>query len=124
MAEGLCRTLRGDQLEAFSAGIEKHGLNKNAVRVMAEIGIDISGHSSKTLDDLRDQSFDYVVTVCGHAHETCPWFPAQARVVHCGFDDPPQLAASARTEEEALGHYRRVRDEIRQFVMGLPQALS
>lgn len=83
MAEGLCRALRGDALEPVSAGIEKHGLNPDAVAVMAEIGIDISGHQSKTLDDLPGE-FDYVVTVCGHANETCPYFPAKTAVVHRG----------------------------------------
>jgi arsenate reductase (thioredoxin) len=123
MAEGLCRALRGDVIEAYSAGIETHGLNPNAVRVMGEIGIDITGQWSKTLDDLADVTFDYVVTVCGHAHETCPIFPGRATVIHRGFDDPPRLAAAARSEEEALGHYRRVRDEIREFVLTLPEAL-
>jgi arsenate reductase len=123
MAEGLCRALRGDLLDAASAGIEKHGLNPHAVQVMAEIGIDISGQTSKTLDDLSDRKFDYVVTVCGHAHETCPWFPARTAVVHKGFDDPPALAREAGSEEEGLGHYRRVRDEIRDYVLTLPGAL-
>lgn len=116
MAEGWARQLRRDDIEPYSAGIEKHGLNLNAVRVMAEAGVDIAGHYSKTLDDLRDVKFDYVITVCGHAHETCPVFPAKATVIHHGFDDPPKLARSAATEEEALNHYRRVRDEIRDFV--------
>lgn len=123
MAEGLCRALRGDQISPLSAGIEKHGLNPNAVRVMAEIDIDISGHSSKTLEDLGDAEFDYVVTVCGHAHETCPWFPAKTAVVHHGFDDPPALAREAASEQEALEHYRRVRDEIRDYILTLPGAL-
>jgi arsenate reductase len=116
MAEGWARHLRGSDIEPYSAGIEKHGLNPNAVRVMAEAGVDIAGHHSKTLDDLRHVKFDYVITVCGHAHETCPVFPANAAVIHHGFDDPPRLARSAANEEEALSHYRRVRDEIRDFV--------
>lgn len=124
MAEGLCRHLRGDSIEPFSAGIEKHGLNPYAVRVMEEIGIDISGHRSKTVGDLSEMEFDYVVTVCGHANETCPIFPARTRVIHKGFDDPPRLAADSRTEEEALGHYRRVRDEIKAYVLTLPQSLD
>lgn len=122
MAEGLCRALRGDVFEPQSAGIETHGLNPNAVAVMGEIGIDISGHVSKTLDDLEPE-FDYVVTVCDHASETCPYFPAKTAVVHKGFDDPPKLAASAASEEEGLEHYRRVRDEIRDYVLTLPEAL-
>ena len=124
MAEGLCRHLRGDSIEPFSAGIEKHGLNPYAVRVMEEIGIDISGHRSKTVGDLSEMEFDYVVTVCGHANETCPFFPARTRVIHQGFDDPPRLAADSRTEEEALGHYRRVRNEIKAYVLTLPQSLD
>src|ERR671931_392690 len=107
MAEGLCRALRGDAIEAYSAGIEAHGLNPYAVRVMGEIGIDITGQRSKMLGELAGVSFYYVVTVCGHAAETCPIFPGRAKVVHQGFEDPPRLAANARSEEEALGHYRR-----------------
>ncbi|NLC70409.1 MAG: arsenate reductase ArsC, partial [Desulfuromonadaceae bacterium] len=99
------------------------GLNPIAVRVMAEAGVDISGQRSKSLDEVLHIPFDFVVTVCGHAHETCPFFPGKARVVHAGFDDPPKLAKEARSEEEALGHYRRVRDEIRDFVETLPEAL-
>lgn len=114
MAEGWARHLRGDEFEVYSAGIEKHGLNPNAVKVMAEAGVDISGHQSQKLDELQVE-FDVVVTVCGHAHETCPVFPGQAKVVHHGFDDPPKLAKEAKSEEEALAHYRRVRDEIKTF---------
>jgi len=120
MAEGWARHLRGDRIEPYSAGIEKHGLNPHAVKVMAEAGVDISSHFSKTLDDLADVKFDYVVTVCGHAHETCPVFPGGAKVVHVGFDDPPRLARDETDPEKALGHYRRVRDEIRAFVDTLP----
>lgn len=124
MAEGWARHLKGGEIEAYSAGIEKHGLNPNAAQVMAEAGVDIGSHFSKTLDDLRDVQFDYVVTVCGHAHETCPVFPARARVVHVGFDDPPRLARDELDPDKALGHYRRVRDEIRAFIDSLPDALE
>jgi arsenate reductase (thioredoxin) len=124
MAEGWARALKGDALEPYSAGIEKHGLNPRAVRVMSEAGVDISGQKSKNVAELGPIAFDYVVTVCGHAHEHCPLFPGRAKVVHVGFDDPPQLAKGARTEEEALAPYRRVRDEIRLFVESLPAALS
>jgi len=123
MAEGYCRALHGEKIEAFSAGIETHGLNPNAVRVMAEDGVDISAHHSKTLDDLAGIAFDLVVTVCGHADEHCPVFPGRTRVIHRGFDDPPALARDAGSEQEALGHYRRVRDEIRAFVAKLPSLL-
>ena len=124
MAEGWARHLRGDVLEPWSAGIEKHGLNPRAVQVMAEAGVDISGHFSKTLEDLAGLDFDYVVTVCGDAHETCPVFPRRAKVVHVPFDAPPRLAREAATEDEALTHYRRVRDEIRQYIETLPAALT
>jgi arsenate reductase (thioredoxin) len=124
MAEGWTRQLKADVVEVFSAGIEKHGLNPQAVRVMAEAGVDISGFRSKTVDELPEQEFDYVITLCGHAQETCPFFPAKTRRLHVGFDDPPKLAETAQSEEEALGHYRRVRDEIRDYVRNLPEALG
>ncbi len=124
MAEGWARRLRGHLVEPYSAGIEKHGLNPHAVRVMAEAGVDISHHQSKTLDELRGVRFDFVVTVCGHAHETCPVFPGGAKVVHVGFDDPPKLAAGESDPDKALSHYRRVRDEIRRFVETLPEVLE
>lgn len=125
MAEGWARALKSDAIEPYSAGIETHGLNPRAVSVMAEAGVDISGQSSKKVEDLRGMEFDVVVTVCGHANETCPaWLGRKARVVHVGFDDPPRLAKAAKTEEEALGHYRRVRDEIRRFIESLPEAVS
>lgn len=125
MAEGWARHLKGDVIEAFSAGIETHGVNPRAVRVMAEAGVDISGHHSKRVDEFQDAEIDAVVTVCGHADETCPaWLGRKARVVHVGFDDPPKLAKNARTEEEALAHYRRVRDEIRAFIETLPDGLN
>jgi len=116
MAEGWTRHLKGDRIEAYSAGIEAHGLNPDAVRVMAEAGVDISGQRSKHVSELQEIEFDYVVTVCGHAHESCPLFSGRARAIHMGFDDPPRLAASATTEDERLAPYRRVRDEIRAFV--------
>ena len=124
MAEGWARTLQGEAIEAYSAGIEAHGLNPRAVRVMAEAGVDISRQRSKLVRELGDVEFDYVVTVCGHANEHCPLFPGKARIVHVGFDDPPKLAATAQTEEERLAPYRRVRDEIKSFVLGLPDSLQ
>jgi len=124
MAEGWTRRLKGDMIEPYSAGIETHGLNPTAVKIMAEVGVDISGHRSKLIDELRDVPFDYVVTVCDHANESCPVFPGKVKRVHVSFDDPPRLARSAMTEEEALGHYRRVRDQIRAFVEQLPDALT
>lgn len=122
MAEGWGRRLLGDKFEISSAGIVKHGMNPQAVQVMAEVGVDISNQYSKTLDQLPPGNFDYVITLCGHANETCPWFPG--KVIHHGFDDPPSLAKSAANEEEALGHYRRVRDEIRDYIKTLPGELA
>jgi arsenate reductase len=124
MAEGWARYLKGDLIEPYSAGIETHGLNPDAVKVMAEAGVDISSHRSKHLDEVREVSFDYVVTVCDQAHESCPVFPGKTKIVHVGFDDPPRLAKDAKTPEEALDCYRRVRDEIRSFVEKLPDILT
>ncbi|PIQ95993.1 MAG: arsenate reductase [Nitrospinae bacterium CG11_big_fil_rev_8_21_14_0_20_56_8] len=124
MAEGWTRHLRGDVLEPWSAGLEAHGLNPRAVRVMQEAGVDISGQKSQRVEEMLEVPFDFVVTVCGHADENCPLFPGGTRVIHRGFDDPPKLAQAAETEEEALSHYRRVRDEIRDFVTTLPEALN
>jgi arsenate reductase len=124
MAEGWARFLKGDLIEPYSAGIETHGLNPHAVRVMAEAGVDISGHKSKLLSDLKDIRFDYVITVCGHAHETCPMFPDRAKIIHVGFGDPPKLAKTAKTPEEGLQHYRRVRDDIRAFIERIDHALT
>ena len=123
MAEGWAHKLKGDVIEAYSAGVEPHGINDWAMRVMAEAGADIGGQRSKHVDELKAVPFDYVVTVCDHAHETCPLFPGRTKVVHVGFDDPPRLAKDAKSEDEALGHYRRVRDEIRAFVETLPRTL-
>ena len=124
MAEGWTRRLRATVIEPYSAGIETHGLNTRAVKVMAEAGVDISGHRSKHVDELRNVRFDYVITVCDSANESCPVFHGKVKRVHVGFDDPPRLAANAQTEEEALTHYRRVRDEIRAFVEQLPDVLK
>ena len=124
MAEGWARHLWPDRLEPHSAGIETHGLNPNAVAVMREAGVEIGGHRSKTLADLGDVALDVIVTVCGHANETCPVVPSRVRKLHVGFDDPPKLAAGETDPERALDHYRRVRDEIRAFVAQLPQQLE
>ncbi len=123
MAEGWCRYLKGDQLEVSSAGIEKSAVDPRAARVMGEAGVDIASHYSKEVTDLEGE-FDYVVTVCDAASERCPIFPAKTRVIHAGFEDPPKLARGARSEEEALAHYRRIRDEIRGFVEGIERHLG
>ncbi len=124
MAEGWARHLKGDVIDACSAGIETHGLNPSAVRVMAEAGVDISGHRSRHVDEFKEVVIDYVVTVCGHVHETCPFFPGNTKVVHVGFDDPPKMAAELCGEEEKLDCYRKVRDQIKAFVQTLPEYLE
>jgi len=129
MAEGWARALKGDVIDAYSAGIEMHGLNPSAVKVMAEAGVDIAGQKSKSVDDLDAMDFDYVVTVCGHANETCPmWLKGRAKVLHVGFDDPPALArelvAKGLGDEAQLDCYRRVRDEIKAFVEKIPGILE
>ena len=124
MAEGWTRYLKGDQIEAWSAGVETHGLNPYAVKVMAEAGVDISGHRSTSVKDVLDVPFDVVITVCDSARESCPVFPRPVRKIHKSYDDPPFLAKSAKSEEEVLNIYRRVRDEIRAFVETLPESLQ
>lgn len=116
MAEGLARHYLGEKYQFYSAGIEKHGMNLKAIKVMKELGIDISNHTSKTLEELGPIHFDVVFTVCGHANEHCPVFIGKAKVVHVGFDDPPKLSSGLSDEEEIFFHYRRVRDEIKKFI--------
>lgn len=116
MAEGWMRELHGDEYNVYSAGIETHGLNPNAVKVMAEAGVDISGHKSTLASDYKDIKFDIVITVCGHADENCPVFPGNTNKVHHGFDDPPRLAKDIVDIEKKLEPYRRVRDEIRDYL--------
>ena len=123
MAEGWAKYLKDDFIEVWSAGTESHGMNANAIRVMAEAGVDISGHRSKHVYELDETEFDYVITVCSDADKNCPVFAGPTRKVHRGFDDPPRLAKTAKSEEEALAHYRRVRDEIRAFIETLPDSL-
>jgi len=123
MAEGWARHLKSDCIQPYSVGITAYGLNPNAVQVMAEAGVDISGQRSKRVEDLGESDFDYVVTLCGDARENCPVLPGTARVVHVGFDDPPRLAANALSDEERLEPYRRVRDEIKAFIETLPDSL-
>jgi len=124
MAEGWTRRLKSDAIEPYSAGIETHGLNPNAVKVMAEAGVDISGQRSKHVKDLPGIEFDYVITLCDRVAEHCPFFPGKAKILHFGFEDPPKLAQNAKTQREALNCYRRVRDGIKAFVEKLPQVLE
>lgn len=123
MAEGWARALKKESIEPYSAGTEPHGLNPLAVKAMQEAGVDISEQISKHVDSLTGEQFDYVVTVCDSARESCPMFSNGAKLIHVGFDDPPRLAADAKSEEQALTHYRRVRDEIKRFIQTLPEAL-
>ena len=111
MAEGLVNHDLGDHIEAFSAGTEATRVNPLAVKVMAELGIDISSHRSKVLDEYAEQPFDYVITLCGDANEKCPLFFGGVQRLHMGFEDPSRLPGD---EAEVLPEYRRVRDEIRQ----------
>lgn len=124
MAEGWARRLHAGVFEPHSAGTLPKGVDPRAVRVMSECGVDISSHDSKSLESLASVRFDVVITVCGHANERCPVFPGSVRRLHAGFDDPPRLAAAEPSEEAALHHYRRVRDEIRRFVEALPRLLA
>ncbi|ASV73630.1 Arsenate reductase [Thermogutta terrifontis] len=123
MAEGWARHLKGDVIEAHSAGVQPHGLNPWAVRVMAEAGVDISGHRSKHLDEVLHIPFDYVITVCDDAAENCPVFPGTTTRLHVGFPDPPRLARGLTDDEAILRIYRQVRDAIRRFVETLPESL-
>lgn len=119
MAEALFNHYKKDTGKAFSAGIEKHGLNPNMLKVLEEINIDTKGLSSKTVEEVEHLNFDYVVTVCSHAKDKCPVYPGSAQKGHRSFDDPPFLTKDMADEEEILSVYRRVRDEIKQYVQDL-----
>lgn len=123
MAEGWARYLKGNVIEPYSAGIETHGLNPYAVKVMAEVGVDISNHRSKHINEVKHIPFDWVITVCDSAKESCPVFPGKVKRFHISFEDPPRLAKDAKSEEEILSYYRKVRDEIREFINKLPEQL-
>lgn len=124
MAEGWARHLLSDSAEICSAGTNPKGMDPRAVKVMLEAGVDIAGQHSKHIDELGKIEFDIVITLCGDANDNCPIFPGKAKVMHFGFEDPPRLAQGASDEEEALLLYRRVRDEIREFVARLPEILK
>ena len=123
MAEGWAKHIKSDVIECWSAGTKPGNVNPLAIEAMSEAGVDISKHHSKHIDDLPVKEFDYVITLCGDAHESCPMFPGKTNVVHAGFDDPPRLAAGAKNHEEVMEHYRRVRDEIKRFIEALPEYL-
>jgi arsenate reductase len=124
MAEGLTRHLKSDLIEVCSAGIETHGLNPHAVAVMAEEKIDISLHKSQHLNDFKHIHFDYVITVCSNAHESCPIFPGNSKIIHAGFDDPPKMAEQFSDPKKKLDCYRKVRDQIKSYVLTLPECLA
>lgn len=124
MAEAWTREIHGNRFNPYSAGVVKTKVDPRAIKVMAEEGIDISGQSSKLVEEIPQVEFQYVITLCGHAKESCPFFPGPVKKIHVGFDDPPSLSQNATSEEQALGHYRRVRDEIRIFISELPQFLE
>lgn len=123
MAEGFGKALHSKKYNFYSAGTKKHGLNPRAVQVMKELGIDISKHESKTTDDLSDEKMNYVITVCSDANESCPIFPG-GKIIHVGFDDPPQQTRGMSDEAEILDIYRRVRDEIKLMVENIDTYLK
>jgi arsenate reductase len=123
MAEGWCRYFFADKYDCYSAGTKKHGMNDRAIKAMKESGVDISKHYSKTTYELPKMEFDYVITVCDSAKEACPYFPG-GKLVHIGFDDPPQLTKEMTNEVEIMQVYSRVRDEIEIAVRNLPNLLG
>lgn len=120
MAEAWARHLWGDRFEVYSAGIVKKDLDPLAVEVMKEVGIDMAAQYSKTIEQLPHKDFDLVITVCDQAQEACPIFPAKTRLINHSFDDPPRLAEKLQKCQDRLALYRRVRDQIREFVEKLP----
>jgi len=124
MAEAWANRLKGSSIKAFSAGVAPKGIDPKAINAMAEMDIDISAHSSKDIDAFADIAFDYVITLCDHANEFSPFFPGKTKRIHKAFDDPPKLAEGAASEAEAMAHYRRVRDEIRDYVATFPEGLE
>lgn len=119
MAEGWARHFFGDSIEVYSAGTAPRGVDPRAVQVMEEAGVSLSSHTSNHVEDYLEIPFDLVITVCDSAEESCPVFPAGTRTIHHSFEDPPSIAGKARDDGEALASYRKVRDEIRDFVGGL-----
>jgi arsenate reductase len=124
MAEGWVRFLKHDVIDAYSAGIESHGINPYAVKIMAEAGIDISTQRSKNIDEFENVEFDYIITLCDHAKETCPMVPVNTKKIHVSFEDPAIYAYKLTVEDEILYHFRKVRDEIKTFVEEMPEVLK
>lgn len=123
MAEGLGRQYFGDRYSFYSAGTVKHGLNPRALKVMEELDINIRDHYSKTLEELSEVNLDCVFTVCDSAKEKCPYLP-NVKIIHVGFDDPPTITKNYQNEEEILQVYRRVRDEIKEFILKIETYLK
>jgi len=121
IAEGWARELKGNVIDAYSAGILPIGVSSRAIRVMAEEGVDISMHKSKHIDEFSGIDFDYVVTLCDNAAENCPVFSGKAKVIHKPFDDPYFASGS---EEQILATFRKVRDDIRTFFETMPESLE
>ena len=125
LAEGWCRFFWEDRIEAYSAGVSPHGfVDPRIIKVMAEAGVDISAQRSKDLKEYDGTQFDWVITLCKYASKACPAFPDKTKVLHAGFDAPPQLASRSKSEEEALVHYRNVRDAIKAFIETLPGLIA
>jgi arsenate reductase (thioredoxin) len=117
MAEGLLRHDAGDRFEVTSAGTRPSPIRPEAIQVMQEIGVDISGHRSKSVDEFATRDFDYVLTVCDNASQNCPSYPGHGKRIHQNFLDP---AAAAGSNEERLAAFRRIRDQIREYLRGFP----
>ncbi len=112
IAEGYLRHFAGDRAEVYSAGVETHGVNPRAIAIMAEDGLDISGHTSNHVDEYAEVDFDFVITVCDNARERCPYFPTRAEKLHHNFPDP---AKATGTEEEVMAEFRRVREMVKGY---------
>jgi arsenate reductase (thioredoxin) len=119
MAEGLVRHDAGDRFEVFSAGTRPSHVRPEAIAVMREVGIDVSGHRPKHVDEVAGQCFDYVLTICDNAKESCPIFPGNAVTIHHNFEDP---GATPGSEAERMAHFRKVRDEIRDYLRSFANA--
>jgi arsenate reductase (thioredoxin) len=123
MAEGFAKKYKSSHFNFYSAGTKKHGLNESAVKVMNELSIDITNHTSKTTEELPKVTMDYVITVCSDANENCPYFPG-GKIIHHQFDDPPRLSKNIDDIQKSLDIYRRVRDEIKDFILNIEQYLD
>jgi arsenate reductase len=124
MAEGWAKHLKSDMFNSYSAGTQPKDIDPRAIKAMSEVGVDISSQSSKTVEKLSETIFDIVITLCDGASEACPFLPGTFIRIHKPFLDPPFLAQNAQSEQEAMKHYRLVRDEIRDFVDGMPENLE